>query len=78
MVPTHRYCTACGAANQAQDAFCFACGRPLRASLPSPQYPVGGSATSTSTGLLPPNLLLKQRYRIESTRDRRSYRSLQT
>ncbi len=66
MVPTHRYCTACGAANQAKDAFCFACGRPLRASLPSPQYPVGGSATSTSTGLLPPNLLLKQRYRIIS------------
>ena len=64
MVPTHRYCTACGAANQAQDAFCFACGQPLRISLPSPQYPVGGSATSTSTGLLPPNLLLKQRYRV--------------
>jgi len=30
----------------------------------SPQYPVAGSANNAFTGLLPPNLLLKQRYRI--------------
>ena len=64
MVPSHRFCTSCGAANQAQDAFCFACGRPLRAGISSPQYPVTGSAISTSTGFLTPNLVLKQRYRI--------------
>src|SRR6266702_1330841 len=64
MVPTQRYCTRCGAANQAQDAFCFACGQPLQALAPSSQYPLAGSATSTSTGLLLPNLLLKQRYRV--------------
>jgi tetratricopeptide (TPR) repeat protein len=64
MVPSHLFCTSCGAANQAQDAFCFACGRPLRADIPSPQYPVTGSAIITSTGFLTPNLLLKHRYRI--------------
>src|SRR5438552_4155992 len=66
MVSSHRYCTACGAANEAYDAFCFACGRPLRATLPSQQYPVVGSANSAHTGLLTPHLLLKQRYRISS------------
>ncbi len=66
MVTSHRYCTTCGAANQIQDAFCFACGHPLQAITPSPQYPVAGSATRTATGLLTPNLLLKQRYRILS------------
>jgi len=64
MVPSQRYCTRCGAANQAQDAFCFACGHPLQATPASPQYPLAGSASNTSTGLLTPNLLLKQRYRI--------------
>ena len=66
MVPSQRYCTRCGAANQTLDAFCFACGHPLQATPASPQYPVAGSATSTVTGLLTPNLLLKQRYRILS------------
>src|SRR5258708_10581053 len=64
MVSSHRYCTKCGAANQAQDAFCFACGQPLQATPHSLQYPIAGSATTTSTGLLNPNLMLKQRYRI--------------
>lgn len=64
MISSHRYCTKCGAANQAQDSFCFACGQPLQATPPSLQYPVAGSATTTSTGLLIPNLMLKQRYRI--------------
>ena len=63
---THRYCTTCGAANQAQDAFCFACGKPLQTAAPLPQYPVAGSASSTLTGLLTPNHLLNQRYRILS------------
>ena len=66
MVPSHLYCTVCGAANQAEDAFCFACGGPLRSTAPSPQYPVSASALSTSTGLLPSNHLLKQRYRVMS------------
>ena len=64
MVPSQRYCTRCGAANQAQDAFCFACGQALQVPTASQQYPIAGSATNTSTGLLTPNLLLKQRYRI--------------
>jgi serine/threonine protein kinase len=64
MVPSHLYCTACGAENQVQDAFCFACGRPLRATTPLTQYPVAGTASSTQTGFLTPNHLLNQRYRI--------------
>ena len=66
MVPSSRFCTACGAANQAQDAFCFNCGLPLRATIPSPNYLVAGSPPSNLTGLLPPNLMLRQRYRILS------------
>jgi WD40 repeat protein/tRNA A-37 threonylcarbamoyl transferase component Bud32 len=64
MVPSDIYCTTCGAANQVQDAFCFACGRPLQASASSLQYPVAGSVSSTLTGLLTSNHLLKNRYRI--------------
>ena len=67
MVPSLRYCTRCGAANQAQDTFCFACGQALEVTPASQQYPIAGSATHTSTGLLTPNLLLKQRYRILGT-----------
>ena len=66
MVPSQRYCTRCGTANQPQDAFCFACGHPLQATPASPQHSITGSASSTSTGLLTPNLLLKQRYRVLS------------
>ncbi len=64
MVPSQHYCTTCGAANQPQGRFCFACGKPLQTSAPSSQYPAGGSAGSTSTGLLTSDHLLKQRYRI--------------
>src|SRR5712692_9567163 len=64
MVPSDIYCTTCGAANQVQDTFCFACGRPLQASASSLQYPVAGSVNSTLTGLLTPHHLLKCRYRI--------------
>ena len=64
MVPSQCYCTKCGAANQAQDAFCFACGQALQVPTASQQYPIAGSVINTSTGPLTPNLLLKQRYRI--------------
>src|SRR6266566_9442964 len=64
MAPSRLFCTACGAENQAQDAFCFACGQPLRTTTPLTQYPAAGSANSTPTGLLTPNYLLKQRYLI--------------
>jgi serine/threonine protein kinase len=64
LVPSNIYCTDCGAANKAQDAFCFACGRPLRATTPLTQYPVAGTASRTQTGLLTPSYLLKQRYRV--------------
>src|SRR2546429_7163472 len=66
MIPSHRYCTVCGSANQASDAFCFACGQPLRAAMPSSGYPTAGSTSSTLTGLLPSDHLLRQRYRIIS------------
>src|SRR5258708_1177968 len=64
MVSSHRYCTKCGAANQAQDAFCLPSEHLYKATPHSLQYPIAGSATTTSTGLLNPNLMLKQRYRI--------------
>jgi serine/threonine protein kinase len=67
MVPSQRYCTRCGAVNQGQDAFCFACGHPLQGTSASQQYPLAGSSSNTSTGLLLPNLLLKGRYRILGT-----------
>ena len=66
MIPSHRYCTVCGSANQASDAFCFACGQPLRTAMPSSGYPTAGSTRSTLTGLLPSNHLLRQRYRTIS------------
>lgn len=64
MVPSQRFCTKCGAANQAQDDFCFSCGQALPIISDSQQYPITTTATTTSTGLLTPNLLLKQRYRV--------------
>ena len=67
MVLSQRYCTRCGAANQAQDAFCFACGQPLQVTPAFPTIPYCNLTSSSSTGLLTPNLLLKQRYRILGT-----------
>jgi serine/threonine protein kinase len=52
MVASPRYCPACGAANGAQAAFCSACGQAL------------STNAQSRTGLLIPNHLLKQRYRI--------------
>ncbi len=56
MISSPFYCDNCGAANRPQASFCYACGQPLHAS--------SGKSTTTSTGLLSTNLLLKQRYRI--------------
>jgi serine/threonine protein kinase len=53
-----RYCTNCGAANQQQAAFCFACGHSLQAQVNTPPL------TSATTGSLVPGHLLKERYRI--------------
>ncbi len=53
-----RYCTNCGAANQQQAAYCFACGQSLQAQ-------VDTTPISTATvGSLAPGHLLKERYRI--------------
>ena len=53
-----RYCTNCGAANQQQAAFCFACGQSLQAQVDT--TPIN----SATVGSLDPNHLLKERYRI--------------
>jgi serine/threonine protein kinase len=53
-----RYCTNCGAANQPQAAFCFACGQSLQAQADT--TPI----TSATPGSLAPSQLLKERYRI--------------
>jgi tRNA A-37 threonylcarbamoyl transferase component Bud32 len=53
-----RYCTNCGAANQQQAAFCFACGQSLQAQVDTT------STTSATIGSLAPGQLLKERYRI--------------
>src|SRR5579875_2965472 len=61
------YCDRCGQANRPQARFCFHCGQPL------PERPLSAtpgieretaSDLSTSTGKLPINHLLRQRYRI--------------
>ncbi len=56
------YCNTCGGANQPGRRFCFSCGGPLTASTSAQP----GTAPF-STGLLPPNTLLKQRYRLLGT-----------
>ena len=57
MVPSPLYCTNCGAPNQAQAKFCFGCGQSL-------QLPSAASTLNAYTGLLQPNEVLRQRYRI--------------
>ncbi len=57
--PLQRYCTNCGAANQPQAAFCFACGQSLQA-LMADTAPL----SSAALGSLAPSHLLKERYRI--------------
>ena len=58
-VSSSLYCQACGAANSPQAAHCFACGEPL-------STPTGGTGATTNplTGLLLPEVIMQQRYRI--------------
>ena len=53
------YCQACGAANPTQATRCFACDEPLFTL-------TGGARISTNplTGLLLPDVIIQQRYRI--------------
>ena len=64
MLPSRLFCTACGAENQAQDAFCVVCGRPLRRTASLDLYALAAAANGAQTGFLPFYHLLKQRYRI--------------
>ncbi|HEY7346893.1 MAG TPA: protein kinase [Ktedonobacterales bacterium] len=53
------YCATCGAANPPEAEACFACGNPpLRAAPPA------SSGSSSFTGLLAPQSLLRRRYRL--------------
>lgn len=64
MATSHLYCSTCGAANAQHDVYCFACGKPLKATTSIRQYPTAVSPSSNQTGLLTLNHLLKQRYRL--------------
>ena len=68
MQPSTVYCDTCGAANRSQARFCIACGQvmPAASSLPPMVLAGSPSISSSSTGLLASNSLLKQRYRILS------------
>jgi len=66
MLPSTVYCDNCGAANRPQARFCIVCGQAMPA-LSSPPPTVGAKLapnSSSSTGLLPSNSLLNQRYLI--------------
>ncbi|HXZ03803.1 MAG TPA: protein kinase, partial [Ktedonobacteraceae bacterium] len=53
------FCQACGAANPAQATHCYVCNEPLSS------QPVGTSVTTNPlTGLLLPEVIIQQRYRI--------------
>ncbi len=58
-VSSSGFCQACGAANPAQATYCLACREPL-------STVTGGTDTSTTplTGLLLPEVIIQQRYRI--------------
>ncbi len=63
MIPSSLlFCTACGAANQAQAKLCWACSQPLAASTED-SVPTSSLAPASTTGLEAP-VLLAQRYRI--------------
>jgi WD40 repeat protein len=58
-VSSSRYCQACGAANPVLAAVCCSCQQSFS------QHTAGsGTSTSPLTGLLPPNIVLYQRYRV--------------
>ncbi len=58
MLLPQNYCIHCGAGNQAQASYCFACGKLLQTS------PITQAKSSVGTGLLPQNTILNQRYII--------------
>jgi len=64
MVTSTLFCDACGTANRRQAKFCFSCGQSLQAILHRAQTPALGASAGFSSGHLPPDHLLKQRYRI--------------
>jgi eukaryotic-like serine/threonine-protein kinase len=53
----HLHCAKCGTDNPPHATFCFGCGQSLQAAM-------GGLTSSSSTGSLVQNHLLKERYRI--------------
>ncbi|MDQ2907211.1 MAG: protein kinase [Chloroflexota bacterium] len=57
------FCTNCGAANQQQARFCFACGHTLQAP-DALSFSNASSSVLTLAGHLVPNALLKDRYHI--------------
>ena len=60
------YCDVCGTANRSQARFCFSCGQTLQATARLGQTPIpaGSLLAVPSTGSLPPQHILKKRYRI--------------
>lgn len=54
-LPPYLFCDTCGAANRVQATFCKACGQPLHTTN-------GATSSSTLTGLLSHQHMLKQRY----------------
>ena len=58
-LPSYLFCDTCGAANRVQATFCKACGQPLHISITH-----GTTSSSTRTGLLSHQHMLKQRYLV--------------
>ncbi len=58
-LPSYLFCDTCGAANRVQATFCKACGQPLYISITN-----GATSSSTRTGLLSHQHMLKQRYLV--------------
>ena len=58
-LPPYLFCDTCGAANRVQATFCKACGQPLHIAITN-----GATSSSTLTGLLSHQHLLKQRYMV--------------
>src|SRR5690348_17271986 len=57
VAPAHLHCATCGTDNPIHAAFCFTCGQSFQAA-------ASGPTSSTSTGSLAQNHLLKERYCI--------------
>jgi len=61
-LPSYLFCDTCGAANRTQATFCKACGQHLSTPQPSTSITHGPTISSTLTGLLTQQHILKQRY----------------